>query len=153
MLNKVWGNVVILLGNRWCWPAGRFSKALYFGSPMELDIVETWGINTRVSPGSSVQECYWFPPPHMVMKVNTDGVATGMAGIGFVFRDHDCNTVMVGCQQIGVENCFFAECLAILTAMEVRCSCKGLDKALGGDRFASNIRSFCEFPGSMEIGS
>ncbi|KAF5201716.1 hypothetical protein FRX31_008699 [Thalictrum thalictroides] len=123
--NMVWNNAQQSMGKccnfvrKQVLLVGRFSKALHFGSPMELDIVETWGINTRVSPGCSVQECYWLPPPHMVMKVNTDGAATGLAGIGFVFKDHDCNTIMVGCQQIGADNCFFAECLAILIAMEV----------------------------------
>ncbi|KAF5183398.1 hypothetical protein FRX31_027014 [Thalictrum thalictroides] len=112
--NMVWNNAQQSMGKCFNFVrkqvllAGRLSKALHFGSPMELDIVETWGINTRVSSGSSIQECYWFSPPHMVMKVNTYVAATGLAGIGFVFRDHDCNTVMVGCQQIGVENCFFA---------------------------------------------
>ncbi|KAF5184701.1 hypothetical protein FRX31_025711 [Thalictrum thalictroides] len=89
--------------------AAQQSKVQNFNSGLEKDILEEWGIPSRGSNGFRVQECQCFLPMEHTVKVNTDGATNHhSAGIGLVFRNHNCDFLLVATKNLGSDNSFHA---------------------------------------------
>ncbi|KAF9602609.1 hypothetical protein IFM89_030215 [Coptis chinensis] len=88
----------------------------------DLQILKTWDLNAILPRAPRIQPCWWMPPRNGIVKINCDGSSLDnprTTGFGATYRIASGDFLLVIWREIGVNNNYMAECLAILESVEV----------------------------------